>query len=252
MPQPQASLSTARSLLTCLSGGTQAPGTAAENRALLEVPPTPPPAGRSPHPPAEKTEKGHIWNQLPQSLVSGPQVPPALAPQLCPASETGGTALPPTRSPTLTCTASAAPGCRSSSADRSVSVSPASSSSSSASSMVGVSPGTEARRGFFLPFFVTPFLRRVSGGRCVESGWWMWWDDWRWSAVDRRVSTLPPARPLPTRCPRPPLTLKVLLAVAAPSLFGVAGMRVTQDLLEALHAQCLVQVLLLLFLPEHG
>lgn len=72
--------------------------------------------------------------------------------------------------------------------------------------MVGVSPGTEARRAFFLPFFGTPFLRRASGGRCVESGWWMWWDDWRWSGGTGSwccaprpfpASPPPPARPLP-------------------------------------------------------
>lgn len=115
----------------------------------------------------------------------------------------GGHCAAPRHSPALTCTASGAPGCRSSSADRSVSVSHASSSSSSASSMVGVSPGTEARRCFFLPFFGTPFLRRVSGGRWVESGWWMWWDDWRWSGGGTqgrgRVGAVPAAPPRPRR-----------------------------------------------------
>lgn len=76
---------------------------------------------------------------------------------------------------------------------------------------------------------------------------------------------MPPARflpaphpllaPCPLPAPRPPLaplTLEVLLAVAAPGLLGVAGVSVVQDLLEALHAQGLVQVLLLLLLVPEG
>lgn len=57
--------------------------------------------------------------------------------------------------------------------------------------------------------------------------------------------------PFPAPCPPlAPLTLEVLLAVAAPGLLSVAGVSVVQDLLEALYAQRLVQVLLLLLLPE--
>lgn len=124
-----------------------------------------------------------------------------LVPQLCPDTLSREAQRCPHPSPALTCTASAGPGCRSSSADRSVSVSHASSSSSSASSMVGVSPGTEARRAFFLPFFEIPFLRRASGGRCVESGWWMWWDDWRWSGGTGSWCCVP--CPFPARSPLP-------------------------------------------------
>lgn len=102
----------------------------------------------------------------------------------------------------LTCTevgVEAGDGCCGGALDPSASL--VSSSSSSPSSIVGVSPVGEApgRLRGFRPGPWGVLRRRASGGRWVDSGWWIWWEDWRWSAGRRDLAAGKHSIPLSTK-----------------------------------------------------